>query len=406
MFQKKQLIRWTAVGVLSTVLFITSCKKDNNDPNPDPEDKEYSYILSLSLPTANSYPFHTLKDITSAATVNISGSQELTGYDGGVLVNGKDGAVFINTTLTLNKYTINENGLLVSAGSLSNLGISSGPISTFLTESRMLVSSGPRSNTTGNFEYQIINTTNFTLESSGTINLPVDGPTSTAYPNAYILKEGKIYVPYIHTNEDYEAYDEAPIAIFNATNMAYEKTIYTDKTASLGYSVVSGHGTTENGDLYVISCNSNYWGANESKPSGIVRIKSGQSEFDNSYFFDITAKTGGNHTGGFLYVGNNKAIVQVFRSDLITAYRDYANGYVIEYYVADLAAQTLTKLNMPLSRNPKQALSLLKDGKAVIVSNTQTEGSGLYIYDPSNGTLSKGLTYTGTETIESFRAFE
>lgn len=390
-----------AAAALACATLFSGCDSDS-DPAPDQIDEtQYNYLMALSLPTTDSYPFHTLKSVSSG-TADIAESQEIPNLPYNVLVTAKDGYVYLNSEQKLTKYAVGEDGLLQDMGSVANLGISGGPVYEFLDGNRMLISSGPRANSTGNFNYQIINIETMTEVGNGSISLPVTGTTSTAVPSAYILRDGKIFVPYIHTNSDYEAYDEAPVAIFNASTMAYEKTIYTSKTASLGYSVVSSHAIDEKGDLYLASCNSNYWGVNESLPSGIVRIKSGQTEFDDSYFFNLTEKFNGNHTGGMLYVGNGKAIVQVFRSDLITKYKDYQNGFVIEYYEVNLETKATKKLAIPLAKYPRRAMALLQDGKAAIIGNTQNEGNNVYIYDPATGNVTKGLEYKGTEYIEAF----
>ena len=393
-------IKTIALAILVSAFF-AACDDDNKDPVID---KLPRHILALSLPAIESYPFHVVSDATSG-TADISESQEIPNNPNNVPVTTQPGFIYLNSAEKLTKYRVGGNGILADQGSVPNLGISGGPVHVFLSDSRLLISTGPRQNDTGVFGYQIINTTTMTEESNGTITLPVDA-NSTAIPSNYILKEGKIYVPYIHTDLDYVAYDKAPVAIFNAGSMAYEKTIFEVRTASLGYSVVSSHGFAENGDLYLISCNSNYWAANETLPSGIARIKAGESEFDAGYFFNVSAKVNGNHTGGMLYVGNNKAIIQVFNSDLITKYADYQNGYVIEYYLADLAAQTVTKLDVPMSRYPRKALELLKDGRAAIMINSQNDGNAIYIFDPASNATTKGLTYTGAEYINAFMTFE
>lgn len=393
--------RFMAAAALACATLFSGCDSDS-DPTPDQIDEtKYNYLLALSLPTTDSYPFHTLKSISSG-TADISDSQEIPSLPYNVVITAEDGYVYLNSEQKLTKYAVGENGLLKDMGSVANLGISGGPVFEFLDAKRLLISSGPRVNSTGNFNYQIINTETMTEMSTGSISLPVTGTTSTAIPSAYILRDGKIYVPYIHTNSNYEAYNKAPVAIFNASTMAYEKTIYTSKTASLGYSIVNSHAIDEKGDLYLASCNSNYWGANESMPSGIVRIKAGQTEFDDSYFFNLTEKLNGNHTGGMLYVGNGKALVQVFRSDLITKYKDYQGAFVIEYYEVDLNTKAIKKLNIPLAKYPRRAMAMLQDGKAAIVGNTQNEGNNIYIYDPATGSVTKGLQYNGTEYIEAF----
>ncbi|MDR7130924.1 hypothetical protein J2X69_003283 [Algoriphagus sp. 4150] len=395
---KKHSFLFLTFAFISLLTF-TACD-DNEDSNPIPSDDEYNFFVALSLPGIDSYPFHLLKGVETGSA-SITGAQEIPGIPYNVPITSHDGYVFLNSDDKLSKYEVGENGILIDRGSLPNLGISGGPVYEFISDSRMLISSGPRATSDGVFQYQIINTESMTQVSTGSITLPTDS-NSKSIPSAYILKEGKIYVPYIHSDEKYVAYNEAPVAIFNASDLTYEKTIYTDKTASLAYSVVSSHGFSENGDLYITSCNSDYWGANESLPSGIVRINAGSSDFDDSYFFNLTEALDGNHTGGMLYVGNNKAIVQVFRSDLITAYGDYQGGFVIEYHLVDLLTKSTSKLDIPLSRYPRRAMALTAGGKAVIMANTQTDGNAFHIYDPASNSTSKGLTYEGAEFMSAF----
>lgn len=397
---KKPLFK---LGLAFTLLLsISACKKDG-ETKPVETDDSYKYLLALSLPTIDSYPFHLLKEVESG-TANISESQEIPDLPDNVPVAGKDGFLYLNSAEKLTKYEVGADGILKSLGSVPNTGISGGPVSTFIGDNRLLVSTGPRQAAISTFNYQIINTESMSVASSGTITLPID-EGSMAIPSIYIHRDGKVFVPYLHTNTDYESYDRAPVAIFNAATMAYEKTIYTDKAAGLGYSIVSSHAIAENGDLYIIACNSDYWALNENIPSGIVRIKSGQTEFDD-YFFNISEKVGGNHTGGMIYAGNNKAVVQVFRSDLVNTFRDYQNGFVLEYYVVDLATKSVQKLDIPLTKWPRRTLGLLENGKVAIVGNTETEGNNIYIYDPATNVVTKGLSYVGTETISTFMPFK
>lgn len=391
------------LGLAFTLLLsIAACKKDG-ETTPVETDDSYKYLLALSMPTVDSYPFHLLKEVESG-TANISESQEIPDLPDNVPVTGKGGYVYLNSLEKLTKYEVGTDGILKSLGSVPNTGMTGGPVSTFIGENRLLVSTGPRQAAVSNFNYQIVNTENMSIASSGTITLPIN-ENSTAIPSLYIHRGDKIFVPYLHTDTNYASYNRAPVAIFNASTMAYEKTIYTDNASGLGYSVVSSHAIAENGDLYIIACNSNYWAGNESIPSGIVRIKSGQTEFDD-YFFNISEKVGGSHTGGMIYAGNNKAVVQVFRSDLITTFRDYQTGYVIEYYVVDLSTKSVQKLNIPLTKWPRKTLGILENGKVAIAGNTESEGNNIYIYDPATNVVTKGLSYIGTETISAFMPFK
>ncbi|WP_192579191.1 DUF4374 domain-containing protein [Dyadobacter aurulentus] len=387
------------IGFMSG-LAVTSCGPQNTG---DQVAKESRYIVALSLPSQGIYPYHVISDLESG-TADISGSQQITNIPNNVLVTSKPGFVFVNSKDKMTKYSVDASGNFKPEGAVPNTGLLGGPISAFLDENRLLVSTAPRQEADSFFTYQIINAAEMTVERSDSIRLQINAG-SVASPSMYIVKEGKVLVPYIHADGDNHAHSIANVAVYDAKNMTYEKTISTDKTACLGYSVVSSHAFTENGDLYLISSNSNYWGANESLPSGIVRIKSGQTEFDDSYFLNLTSKLNGNHSGGMIYAGNGKVIVQVFESGLIKAYRDYQHGFVISYYEADLLSQSLKKLHIPLSKYPRRALERLKNGKVAIAINAENGENACYIYDRATGSAKKGLIYQNAEFVSGVVAF-
>lgn len=373
------------------------------EPKKDSAADEARYIIALSQPSKSYYPFHVVSDL-EAGQAEISNAKQIADMPNSVFVTGKAGFVLLNSKEKLTKYSVGEDNALTAEGSVPNTGLLGGPISAFLDESRLLVSTAPRQLSDSLFAYQIVDTKNMTVERSGQIRLQVS-PGSMASPSMYIVREGKVLVPYIHADDQNHAFPKANLAVFNAEDMRLEKTISTEKTACLGYSVVSSHAITENGDLYLISSNSNYWGANESLPSGIVRIKSGQTDFDDTYFLNLTARLNGNHSGGMIFAGGNKVIVQVFESKLIKSYGDYQQGFVISYYEADLQTQALRKLDLPLSKYPRRALERLKNGKVAIAVNAENGENAFYIYDGQTGKVKKGLVYRHAEYLSGVAAF-
>ena len=149
------------------------------------------------------------------------------------------------------------------------------------------------------------------------------------------------------------------------------------------------------------SSNTNRFAGNESTPSGIVRINSGETDFDEDYFLDITELTGF-HSLAMLYIGNGKSIVQVFNTDLSDS------GYDVEYYLVDLTAETADKLDMPASSNNRFAyrrtLDILGNGNAAILINHEN-GSSIYVYDVTTGELSEEVTYTGADYLGGIKAY-
>ncbi|EAR12949.1 hypothetical protein PI23P_09985 [Polaribacter irgensii 23-P] len=400
-------IKVCKLGLIFTLICSVLACNNNDDTitDIDPIDatNNYKYLLALSLPTTDLYPFHVLEEIESG-TASIYKAQEIPDLPYNLVVNGKDGYVYLNSETKLTKYEIDDTGVFSEIASMQNTGISGGPVSAFLPDNKMIVSTGARSAAGASAIYQIIDLETMTEDSTGSIVLPSEDTDLTS-PSLYIYKDNKLFVPYFKAGAKWAPYDTASIAIYNIETLELEKVITTDKAAGLGFSVVSSHAITENGDLYITSSNTNYWVGNESIPSGIVKINAGESEFDD-YFFDLSAKFNGNHTGGMVYAGNNKAIVQVFRSDLITKYADYQGGYVIEYHSIDLTTKETTKLDIPISKYPRNMMQSLGDGRVAIIGNTETEGNNVYIYDETTRTVTKGLEYNGTEMISAFLLFK
>jgi hypothetical protein len=393
--QKINLFFWLLI------VFIAFSCGQQSDKKSDVQASRY--LLALSQPSQGSYPFHVVSDLEKG-NADIKDAQQIPDVPNSVLVTAKPGFVFLNAKEKLTKYSVDAENRLKAEGAVPNTGLLGGAISVFLDTKRLLVSTAPRQVKDSLFAYQIINTEDMTEERRGKIRLPV-ASGSMASPSSYILKEGKILVPYIYADDQNHAYPKANVAIFNAEDMSYEKTIFTDKTACLGYSVVSSHAFTENGDLYLISSNANYWGGNESLPSGIVRIKAGQTEFDHSYFLNLTSGLNGNHSGGMIYAGGDKVIVQIFENSLVKAYRDYQQGFVISYYEVDLRRQSLKKLNVPLSKYPRRAMERLKDGRVAMLINAENGENALYIYDGNTASVKKGLVYKNTEYMSGLIAF-
>lgn len=400
---KNRIINFNLIlATVMSVMFIGCSDNSGTGEEINEIEADYKYLLGLSLPSTDLYPLHVLEEIESG-TASILNAQEIPDISSSVSVAGKDGYLYLNSTDKLTKYEIGDNGILVDLGSLPNTGISGGPVSAFLSDNQLLVSTGARAAEGGTFSYQVINTDSMTEESSGVITLPIYESDSKAAPSLFILKEGKIFVPFYQAASDWSAYDFASIAVYDATTLAFEKEITTDKAAGLGFSVIASH-FTKNNDLYLISSNSNFWTGNESIPSGLVRINSGESDFDEYYFLNLSEKVDGNHTGGMAYAQNDKVVFQVFRSDLITEYADYSNSFTIEYYVVDLSTEVVTKLDIPLCQYPRDMIEYIGDDKVAITANTE-EGNFIYIYNSTTNTVTKGIEYSGTETISSLTPF-
>jgi hypothetical protein len=384
------------IAILS-VLLISSCKKDddNNEVQEVIEVGSSGVLLEVGNDKDAYYPLHYIEN-AEEGQADIVDASEIPDSEGVIMLFMKDGYAYVNdyTGETFKKIKIAEDGTLTVAGSVPTLGVSSLPLFTFLDEDRLLLSSTQSYAGDGVISYQIINISSMTEDGTGTFTLPLQGTAGNAdfsyeQADSYVNFEGKIYIPFVEAYDNESAiYEQAYVAVYDATTLEYEKVISSDKTASLMSGWNPGSAISESGDLYIASSNTNQWNGNESVPSGIVRINSGETEFDNDYFLDITAATG-LHSLGMVYAGNNKAVVQIF------------NGDLIEYHVADLSTKSVTKLEIPEGDYPvRRSFTLLENGNVAIISNNATENA-LYIYNSESGAVTKGLIYDGTEAIFS-----
>ncbi|WP_281615733.1 DUF4374 domain-containing protein [Flammeovirga sp. SubArs3] len=381
---------------------------ENEDEETVEDELSARVLLSLDLEAQGLYPLHVVDDAESGSA-DIEEAQELMKSDGAVLVTNKDGYTYVNdyTGETFKKLKVNDEGVLEDMGEIPNLGTNGNPLFTFLDDNRILLTSKQLWPVDGVYSYQIINVSTMSEETSGTITLPINADADAGYSymwaNNYVFFEGKVYIPYVEAGEsDGAIYDEAQVAVYNAETMEYEKKITSSKTASVCNGFNPSYGVSESGDLYLCSSNTALYAGNESVPSGIVRIKAGTSEFDDSYFLDITEATGF-HTLGMQYLGNNKAIVQVFNSDVWDN-----SDYYVEYVLVDLETKSVESLDIPASRGgyygARRSMGLLANGKGVILTNHE-DGNSLYIYEPSTGKVFEGLNYTGAEAIVGLKTY-
>ena len=405
--QKISLLSLTAV-----CLTLTSCGNDDditttNETSDTSAITDTSVVLHIDLEAQSFYPMHFV-DNAESSTEDIEDAQELLSSGGSIPVMTKDDFLYVNdwSGSTFNKYSVNSEGVLVEEGKLPNLGSNGNALFDFVDENTLLMTSKQTWPSDGVYSYQLIDINSMTQESTGTIELPIQGTATLEYSymwaNDYIMFEDNLYIPFVEVDAaDDILYDEAYVAVYNS-NFEYVKTITTPKTANLATGQIVSSAIDESGDLYLSSSNISIYAHNSSLPSGIVRIKSGETDFDEDYFIDITEATGYD-SYGMLYVGDGKAIVSVYNSDLRES-----SDYYLEYHLVDLSAKTLTKLDMPLGTGGyyggRRSMALLSNGNAAIMLNHEG-GSSIYIYDNTTGSISEGTSYTGADGLIGLTAF-
>jgi hypothetical protein len=232
-----------------------------------------------------------------------------------------------------------------------------------------------------------------------------------AWPTALQVRDDKLFIPFHKLDAKgwftTPSPDSAFVAVYSWPDVGTEpeKIITDPRTANIGVNgATTGLIEADNGDLYSFSSGSamaGFW-PKTTKPSGILRIKAGQTEFDASYFFNITEATGGGNIFWFDYLGNNKAIARILTHDDGGLWAAFGRGvFNQKLVILDLVNQTVTDVaNVPLHAKRYSSPVDVNDGKVLVSIETETEA---YVYevDVENATATKGAKING-KTIKGF----
>jgi len=232
-----------------------------------------------------------------------------------------------------------------------------------------------------------------------------------AWPTALKVRDGKLFIPF-HKLDAAGSFstpdpDRAYIAVYEYPNVTIEpiKIIEDDRTSNIGVNgATTGLIEAENGDLYSFSCGSMMAGfyPASTKPSGILKIKSGETEFDDNYFFNIEVATDGGKLFWFDYVGDNKAIARILTEDNGIPWDAYGRTtFNQKLVIIDLVGQTVTDVaGVPLHAKRYSSPVYVDEGKAYVSVETANEA---YIYqvDITSATAVQGAKIQG-KTIKGF----
>lgn len=239
------------------------------------------------------------------------------------------------------------------------------------------------------------------------------GEGSVGWATALKVRGNELYIPF-HKLDDQGYFatpdpDTAYIAVYDyplASGAAPKKIISDDRTSNIGVNgSPSSLITAENGDLYSLSSGALSAGFSpaSTKPSGILRIKSGESEFDTDYFFNVEEATVGGKLFWFDYAGENKAIARIITSEEGAAvWSAYSKDLITQKLVIiDLVNQTVTDIaGVPLHSKQYTSRVEVMDGK-VYVSIETAEDAFIYEVDVATATATKGAAIEG-KTIKGF----
>lgn len=252
-----------------------------------------------------------------------------------------------------------------------------------------------------NAEILRINTDDPQIISRGYVNVvELAGNGERAHFTGVFQVGNKLYAPYYCIkgvtgqvfHSDYS--DSTWVAVLSYPDLKLEKVIKDNRTSYIGYYFAQcGLQQVENGDVYAFS--STTLGGDgvvpSTKPSGAIRIKKDETEFDQSYFFNIQEKSGGYHLYNAHYLGSNKFFLRMYAEKNSTTEAD-----ACRFAIVDVVNQSFTWVTgMP---EPEQLAHvgrlpyISEDGKSISMGiTTKQDKPHVYTVDVATAKATKGL---------------
>jgi hypothetical protein len=209
----------------------------------------------------------------------------------------------------------------------------------------------------------------------------------------------KVYMPYMSIKGDgVDNFgtvnpDSTWVAVYNYPELKLEKVIKDNRTSYLGAYFTNGLFQDENGDAYGFSgaiATSNAVLVS-TKPSAIVKIKKGTTEFDQSYFFNVEEKSGGYKISSTSYISKGKFLLLMYGNA-------GKNNGAVKLAVADVYNQTFTWVtNAPatLTSATSRYNITTEDGNAAIIGINTPEGNWIYTINGTTAVATRGMKVEG-----------
>ena len=331
---KKEIYVWLVASIL--MLGISSCKEEEPE-NPN----KVNYALSTTggiYPNQTTYLFGTNQFPTGS--IGTSNAAELSS-SGQMFRFGAD--IYIATfgaPATLRKYAFDETGIPREVGNFSVLGLKTFGAVEFVSATEAYASS----NGVGGVP-KLVKFNPTTMQISVSVNLTgleKEGSTDVFY-QGMVIRDTYLFMGVTYLNEDFANLEDAVfVAVINRTTNTVEKLISDDRSNMMWNGGTASSFSPNslvkdaNNDIYVTGY------ANNGKPSGILKIKNGTTEFDPDYFFNLNTATGKPCLGLF-YFGNGLTFTIRYSDEVAYPFdsnADYEPYATAEYYKIDLTAKT------------------------------------------------------------------
>ncbi|NLT49605.1 MAG: DUF4374 domain-containing protein [Ignavibacteria bacterium] len=230
-------------------------------------------------------------------------------------------------------------------------------------------------------------------------------------PSSMLIRDNLLYVGLIQAVGGYYPAPERPYAdvlIINTDNNEVLKMI-TQSTAGVSYPTRAIDPYSifmdENEDIYVVCLG----GFGVLHTSGVLRIKAGETEFDNSYqfIFNATSITGEKNPTDYIHAVRYFANGKMYGTADIPAYYSNLMNYIEDRAVLpveiDLYAKTIKTIGLPRSNAFGVSVGMYE--KQVVFGLATETSNGFFTYNPATGSASSSAVITTEGYPFSFVSF-
>ncbi len=355
-------------AVMLSIGMLTGCDDDENEPQKPAVDPYYS--LGVVLADDNSSYVLSTDDITKGSVSPVGTGVEL---PSGEFMQSENYIYFFSRAeKKFFQYELKSDGSVTEKASLLvTQYITDRAYSQNLVNENTILVMDPVVWGQPEIKWFTIDIPAFTVSASGTFNLPTleksEGVNWAGNVGRGVLHGNKFIMGTIYYDFDGNTSEGAHAVVLDYPAMTNPTLISTDLTsAELGIITNNSFISTANGDLYMAAYRGFYGKpADDDVHGSILRIKSGEFDFDESYFLDLSASLGEttqimqlNHLEGELGMG------MLFNDSEVIDWNDLDNDH---YYFAriDLPGKVITRFSMPKSDVRLARKPLVDDGKYI-----------------------------------------
>jgi len=354
-----------ALILLLSISLGISCKKDDNGPNIDPEDAVYT----IGVRTGNVTYLLPVSNLDSGSVSSVGNGTEIAGLE--FLTSGKYLYYFTRNEKKFYQYEMLPNGEVKEIASILLTGlIADRAYSQNIINENTLLLLDPVVWGEPEVKWVSIKLPEFVIDKSGSFNLPTQeqapGVNWKVNLGKCVLHGNKLIMGSVYYDFDGNFSSGIDAFSLDYPSMTNPQRLHSEITSGeMGIFASSNYAKTENGDLYITSSAGAVWGkpSSNSKYGALVRMKSGQTQFDESYLLDFSAILGKPTNIVHLnYVGENIAIAMLFDDAGLTSWGDIENDH---YYFAkvNLVTKEVTPYNIPKSGSRGIKTPFVSDGK-------------------------------------------